>query len=233
MESLIELNSQNVDQLTRITIALSILEKYTRHLLKPEENRSNMWKYVKFSNQIFKDRVDAIQGGRELMKMMGYTKDIKDGLAFLMMAKQIQRFCFKCWLIYCFGSHSHSQCIHKRLPTEYFCGQFLQDLIHIASVFTNFSHRILCKYLTGSHPHNQCIDKLLPQNTLILCKYLTGSHPHSQYIDKLLPQNTLIELKRFRNKLQQIDQSSVIDNIPANQVTSVNQVRDPSLNQVC
>jgi hypothetical protein len=52
---------QNVDQIHRITIALSILEKYTKHLLKPEENRSNMWKYVKFSNQIFKDRVDAIQ----------------------------------------------------------------------------------------------------------------------------------------------------------------------------
>ncbi|XP_063439379.1 uncharacterized protein LOC134720797 [Mytilus trossulus] len=170
MESLIELNSQNVDQLTRITIALSILEKYTRHLLKPEENRSNMWKYVKFSNQIFKDRVDAIQGGRELMKMMGYTKDIKDGLAF---------------------------------PDD-----------------GKTDPEVLTQMLA---------DILLGKQELQL--FLTGSHPHSQFIDKLLPQNTLIELKRFRNKLQQVDPSSVLDNRPANQVTSVSQVREPSLNQ--
>lgn len=126
MESLIELNSQNVDQLHRITIALSILEKYTRHLLKPEEIRSNMWKYVKFSNQIFKDRVDAIQGGRDLMKVMGYTKDIKDGLSFpddgktdpdqlismladILLGKQEVN-------LYLTGSHPHSRHIDRLLP---------------------------------------------------------------------------------------------------------------------
>lgn len=126
MDSLINLNSQNVDQLHRITIALSILEKYTRHLLKPEENRSNMWKYVKFSNQIFKDRVDAIQGGRDLMKMMGYTKDIKDGLAFpdngktdpvkltnmladIILGKQELN-------LYLTGSHPHCHYVDRLLP---------------------------------------------------------------------------------------------------------------------
>lgn len=104
------------------------------------------------------------------MKMMGYTKDIKDGLAFPDDGKTDPEVLF----------------------------QMLADI-------------------------------LLGKQELQL--FLTGSHPHSQFIDKLLPQNTLIELKRFRNKLQQIDPSSVIDNIPANQATSVNQVRDPSLNQ--
>ncbi|KAJ8303184.1 hypothetical protein KUTeg_019580 [Tegillarca granosa] len=80
--TLIKENSANIGELKKISHALNILEKYARHLLKPVESRSNMWRFVKFSNQIFKDRVDAIKGGRDIMRQMGYVQDIEDGLAF-------------------------------------------------------------------------------------------------------------------------------------------------------
>ncbi|KAK3603441.1 hypothetical protein CHS0354_009421 [Potamilus streckersoni] len=65
-----------------LVTSLSILEKYGRHLLKPLESRSNMWRYIKFSNQIFKDKIDAIRGGRDIMVQLGYTESIDDGLSF-------------------------------------------------------------------------------------------------------------------------------------------------------
>ncbi|XP_069110187.1 E3 ubiquitin-protein ligase RNF31-like [Argopecten irradians] len=37
---------------------------------------------VKFSNSFFKERVDVIKGGREIMRKMGYTEDIDGGMAF-------------------------------------------------------------------------------------------------------------------------------------------------------
>ncbi|XP_067651043.1 E3 ubiquitin-protein ligase RNF31-like isoform X2 [Haliotis asinina] len=75
-------NNQSVQSLKNIPVALNILEKYGRHLLKPKTLRNELWRYVKFSNPIFKDRVDALRGGRDLMKLMGYTQEIEDGLFF-------------------------------------------------------------------------------------------------------------------------------------------------------
>ncbi|XP_071091863.1 E3 ubiquitin-protein ligase RNF31-like isoform X1 [Haliotis cracherodii] len=75
-------NNQTIQNLKNIPVALNILEKYGRHLLKPKSLRNELWRYVKFSNPIFKDRVDALRGGRELMRLMGYTQEIEDGLFF-------------------------------------------------------------------------------------------------------------------------------------------------------
>ncbi|XP_060066432.1 uncharacterized protein LOC132546733 [Ylistrum balloti] len=82
MEKLIRENSEELEQLKRIGFAFNILEKYARHLLKPLKNRADMWRYVKFSNAFFKERVDVIKGGRDIMRQMGYTEDIEGGMAF-------------------------------------------------------------------------------------------------------------------------------------------------------
>ncbi|XP_062593006.1 uncharacterized protein LOC134254512 isoform X1 [Saccostrea cucullata] len=82
MEQLFKDNSNFLEGIKMIGVALNILEKYCRHLLKPPSERSQMWRIVKFSNNIFRDRVDCIKGGREIMKLMGYTEAIQDGLQF-------------------------------------------------------------------------------------------------------------------------------------------------------
>ncbi|XP_069114483.1 uncharacterized protein [Argopecten irradians] len=82
MEKLIRENCEELEQVKRIGFAFNILEKYARHLLKPLKNRAEMWRYVKFSNSFFKERVDVIKGGREIMRKMGYTEDIDGGMAF-------------------------------------------------------------------------------------------------------------------------------------------------------
>lgn len=82
MEELFKDNSNFLEGIKKIGVALNILEKYCRHLLKPPVERSQMWRVVKFSNNIFRDRVDCVVGGRDIMKLMGYTEDIQDGLQF-------------------------------------------------------------------------------------------------------------------------------------------------------
>ncbi|OWF56472.1 uncharacterized protein LOC110446780 [Mizuhopecten yessoensis] len=82
MENLIRENCEELDQVKKIGFAFNILEKYARHLLKPLKNRAEMWRYVKFSNTFFRDRVDVIKGGRKIMRQMGYTEDIEGGMAF-------------------------------------------------------------------------------------------------------------------------------------------------------
>ncbi|XP_066290153.1 E3 ubiquitin-protein ligase RNF31-like [Branchiostoma lanceolatum] len=60
--------------------AVTILEKYSRNLLKPV--RPAFWRIVKFSNGIFKTKVDIIQGSRPVLQKLGYTIYAQDGLAF-------------------------------------------------------------------------------------------------------------------------------------------------------
>ena len=48
---------QSVGQLKAIPVALGMLEKYGRHLLKPPGARVEQWRQIKFNNPIFKDRV--------------------------------------------------------------------------------------------------------------------------------------------------------------------------------
>ena len=48
---------QSVGQLKAIPVALGMLEKYGRHLLKPPGARVEQWRQIRFHNPIFKDRV--------------------------------------------------------------------------------------------------------------------------------------------------------------------------------
>ena len=51
---------QNFESLKKLLMMLNILEKYGRHLLKPAEQRSSMWRHIKNSNVIYRDRVARI-----------------------------------------------------------------------------------------------------------------------------------------------------------------------------
>ncbi|XP_064557666.1 E3 ubiquitin-protein ligase RNF31-like, partial [Zonotrichia leucophrys gambelii] len=60
--------------------ALNILEKYGRNLLSPRPPRH--WRGVRFGNPVFKSTVGAIQGGRDVLKLLGYTEESGEGLSF-------------------------------------------------------------------------------------------------------------------------------------------------------
>ncbi|XP_068777963.1 E3 ubiquitin-protein ligase RNF31 isoform X5 [Struthio camelus] len=60
--------------------ALNILEKYGRNLLQPRPPR--YWRAVKFNNPVFRSTVGAIQGGRAVLRLYGYTEETGDGLSF-------------------------------------------------------------------------------------------------------------------------------------------------------
>ncbi|XP_074090914.1 E3 ubiquitin-protein ligase RNF31 [Macrotis lagotis] len=66
--------------LHRLSTALNILEKYGRNLLSPQ--RPRFWRAVKFNNPVFRSTVDAVQGGREVLRLYGYTEQEPDGLSF-------------------------------------------------------------------------------------------------------------------------------------------------------
>ncbi|XP_075346879.1 E3 ubiquitin-protein ligase RNF31 isoform X2 [Mycteria americana] len=60
--------------------ALSILEKYGRNLLQPRPPRH--WRTVRFGNPVFRSTVGAIQGGRGVLRLLGYTEETGEGLSF-------------------------------------------------------------------------------------------------------------------------------------------------------
>ncbi|XP_064148405.1 E3 ubiquitin-protein ligase RNF31 isoform X2 [Loxodonta africana] len=66
--------------LSRLSTALNILEKYGRNLLNPQ--RPRYWRGVKFNNPVFRSTVDAVQGGRDVLRLYGYTEEHRDGLSF-------------------------------------------------------------------------------------------------------------------------------------------------------
>uniref|UniRef100_A0A8C8RZU2 RBR-type E3 ubiquitin transferase n=1 Tax=Pelusios castaneus TaxID=367368 RepID=A0A8C8RZU2_9SAUR len=66
--------------LRTISTALNILEKYGRNLLSPVKPR--FWRGVKFNNPVFRSTVDAVQGGRDVLRLYGYTEEQLDGLSF-------------------------------------------------------------------------------------------------------------------------------------------------------
>ncbi|XP_028933957.1 E3 ubiquitin-protein ligase RNF31 isoform X1 [Ornithorhynchus anatinus] len=66
--------------LTTLSTALNILEKYGRNLLSPQ--RPRYWRGVKFNNPVFRSTVDAVEGGREVLRLYGYTEQQPDGLSF-------------------------------------------------------------------------------------------------------------------------------------------------------
>ncbi|XP_025048598.1 E3 ubiquitin-protein ligase RNF31 [Alligator sinensis] len=63
-----------------LSTALNILEKYGRNLLAGQ--RPRFWRNVKFNNPVFRSAVDAIQGGRAVLRLYGYTEEREDGLSF-------------------------------------------------------------------------------------------------------------------------------------------------------
>uniref|UniRef100_A0A8C5ZDL6 E3 ubiquitin-protein ligase RNF31 n=1 Tax=Marmota marmota marmota TaxID=9994 RepID=A0A8C5ZDL6_MARMA len=66
--------------LNTLSTALNILEKYGRNLLSPQ--RPRYWRGVKFNNPVFRSTVDAVQGGRDVLRLYGYTEERPDGLSF-------------------------------------------------------------------------------------------------------------------------------------------------------
>ncbi|XP_066884792.1 E3 ubiquitin-protein ligase RNF31 isoform X9 [Kogia breviceps] len=66
--------------LNTLSTALNILEKYGRNLLSPQ--RPRYWRGVKFNNPVFRSTVDAVQGGRDVLRLYGYTEEQPDGLSF-------------------------------------------------------------------------------------------------------------------------------------------------------
>ncbi|XP_044129026.1 E3 ubiquitin-protein ligase RNF31 [Bufo gargarizans] len=63
-----------------VITALNILEKYGKNLLSP--HRPKFWRSVKFNNPVFKSTVDAVNGGRHVLSLYGYTQSLPDGLSF-------------------------------------------------------------------------------------------------------------------------------------------------------
>ncbi|XP_056368656.1 E3 ubiquitin-protein ligase RNF31 isoform X3 [Oenanthe melanoleuca] len=66
--------------LDALRTALNILEKYGRNLLSPRPPRH--WRAVRFGNPVFRSTVGAIQGGRDVLKLLGYTEESGEGLSF-------------------------------------------------------------------------------------------------------------------------------------------------------
>ncbi|XP_039193988.1 E3 ubiquitin-protein ligase RNF31 isoform X1 [Crotalus tigris] len=63
-----------------VSTAFQILEKYGRNLLHPR--KPYFWRMVKFNNPVFRDTVDTIQGGRDVLRLYGYLEQKADGLYF-------------------------------------------------------------------------------------------------------------------------------------------------------
>ncbi|XP_061661101.1 E3 ubiquitin-protein ligase RNF31-like isoform X3 [Syngnathoides biaculeatus] len=72
--------AQVLESLGHLMKALNILEKYGNNLTSP--NRPKWWRSVKYFNPVFRTTVDAIQGGRGVLFLYGYTEEQSDGLSF-------------------------------------------------------------------------------------------------------------------------------------------------------
>ncbi|XP_037690551.1 E3 ubiquitin-protein ligase RNF31 [Choloepus didactylus] len=66
--------------LSTLSTALNILEKYGRNLLSSQP--PPYWRGVKFNNPVFRSTVDCVQGGRDVLRLYGYTEEQPDGLSF-------------------------------------------------------------------------------------------------------------------------------------------------------
>ncbi|KAM6919151.1 E3 ubiquitin-protein ligase RNF31 [Xenentodon cancila] len=71
---------ETLASLQRFSTALNILEKYGCNLTNP--SRPKYWRTVKHNNPVFKATVDAIQGGRSVLCLYGYSNQQPDGLSF-------------------------------------------------------------------------------------------------------------------------------------------------------
>uniref|UniRef100_A0A8C8GL98 RBR-type E3 ubiquitin transferase n=1 Tax=Oncorhynchus tshawytscha TaxID=74940 RepID=A0A8C8GL98_ONCTS len=69
-----------IGSLQRLSTALNILEKYGCNLTS--SSRPKYWRAVKHNNPVFRATVDAIQGGRAVLCLYGYSNQQPDGLSF-------------------------------------------------------------------------------------------------------------------------------------------------------
>uniref|UniRef100_A0A8C7H9P3 E3 ubiquitin-protein ligase RNF31 n=1 Tax=Oncorhynchus kisutch TaxID=8019 RepID=A0A8C7H9P3_ONCKI len=74
------LSCQTIGSLQRLSTALNILEKYGCNLTS--SSRPKYWRAVKHNNPVFRATVDAIQGGRAVLCLYGYSNQQPDGLSF-------------------------------------------------------------------------------------------------------------------------------------------------------
>ncbi|CAH1779905.1 unnamed protein product [Owenia fusiformis] len=75
--------AESVDAtLSALGAGITILEKYAKNLLKPLTQRPSVWRTVKFSNEIFRQRVANIKGSVEIIRTLGYTVELPDGLTY-------------------------------------------------------------------------------------------------------------------------------------------------------
>ncbi|XP_077411174.1 E3 ubiquitin-protein ligase RNF31-like [Vanacampus margaritifer] len=72
--------AQVLESLNNLMKALNILEKYGCNLTSL--TRPKFWRSVKHNNPVFRSTVDAMQGGRRVLFLYGYTKQQPDGLSF-------------------------------------------------------------------------------------------------------------------------------------------------------
>uniref|UniRef100_A0AAQ6IF97 RBR-type E3 ubiquitin transferase n=1 Tax=Anabas testudineus TaxID=64144 RepID=A0AAQ6IF97_ANATE len=79
-ETMVIENSFGSNRKERLSTALNILEKYGCNLTNP--NRPKYWRTVKHNNPVFRATVDAIQGGRAVLCLYGYSNQQPDGLSF-------------------------------------------------------------------------------------------------------------------------------------------------------
>uniref|UniRef100_A0A1A7WQR4 Uncharacterized protein n=1 Tax=Iconisemion striatum TaxID=60296 RepID=A0A1A7WQR4_9TELE len=85
-ETMLRENTENrtrqevLESLGKLVKALSILEKYGCNLTSP--TRPRYWRSVKHNNPVFRTTVDAIEGGRRVLFLYGYTNQQIDGLSF-------------------------------------------------------------------------------------------------------------------------------------------------------
>lgn len=86
-------NSNSLAQLKAIPVALNMLEKYGRHLLKPPGARVDQWRQIKFNNPIFKDRVSPVIGALEVVQQMGYSEPADCGLQFALDEPDVDATC--------------------------------------------------------------------------------------------------------------------------------------------
>ncbi|XP_013410818.1 uncharacterized protein LOC106173998 [Lingula anatina] len=82
IEKLLINNAKSPQSLQQMSTALGILEKYGRNLLKPLEIRPAVWREIKFSNSVFRDRVQPMTCSLLILQQMGYTLQVDDGLAY-------------------------------------------------------------------------------------------------------------------------------------------------------
>ncbi|XP_075871631.1 E3 ubiquitin-protein ligase RNF31 [Nelusetta ayraudi] len=71
---------ETLASIQRLSTALNILEKYGCNLTNP--TRPKYWRTVKLNNPVFRSTVDAIQGGRTVLRLYGYSHQQADGLSF-------------------------------------------------------------------------------------------------------------------------------------------------------